>query len=134
MCWMYPRSSYYEHQQRRNRVNAERERLKRRIVSLHEVSRGAAGARTLSASLRAEGESVGRFKAGRLMREAGISSSSHASIATVWPTMSRMSCQIIWIGNSVSQCPIKSGAVMLPISGRGDGFTWLWRWFFMPGA
>lgn len=43
-------------------------------MELHAASRGAAGARTLSAALRAEGEPVGRFKARRLMQEAQISS------------------------------------------------------------
>ncbi len=69
-----PRSSYYDQEKRQTRVDPERERLKARIVELHAASRGAAGARTLSAALRAEGESVGRFKAGRLMKEAQITS------------------------------------------------------------
>lgn len=67
-----PRSSYYEYLERRDHVDTERERLKSRVIALHEASRGAAGARTLSAALRAEGESVGRFKASRLMSEAGL--------------------------------------------------------------
>lgn len=68
------RSSYYYQREREQRVDTERERLKARVVELHQVSRGAAGARTLSAVLRAEGESVGRYKAGRLMAEAGVES------------------------------------------------------------
>ena len=55
-------------------VDPERERLKARIVELHTASRRAAGARTLSAALRAEGESVGRYKTARLMAEAGVES------------------------------------------------------------
>jgi len=69
-----PRSSYYHREHRQDRHDPERERLKRRVVALHKASRGAAGARTLSAALRAEREAVGRFKARRLMQEAGIAS------------------------------------------------------------
>lgn len=48
--------------------------MRARVVDLHRESRGAAGARTLSASLQAAGHAVGRYKARRLMREAGIAS------------------------------------------------------------
>ncbi len=68
------RSSYYSQLQSRVRIDPERERLRARAVALHQGSRGAAGARTLSAALKAEGESVGRYKAGRLMTEAGLES------------------------------------------------------------
>lgn len=67
-----PRSSYYAAQKRAGRVDAERARLRARVVELHAASRGSAGSRTLSAALRSEGESVGRDKARRLMREAGL--------------------------------------------------------------
>jgi putative transposase len=68
------RSSYYSHQNQQHRTDPEREALKARIVRLHRESRGAAGARTLSASLRDGGIPVGRYKARRLMREANIES------------------------------------------------------------
>jgi putative transposase len=45
------------------------------MVELHAQSRRAAGARTLAAALRREGFSVGRFLAGRLMKEAQLVSS-----------------------------------------------------------
>jgi putative transposase len=38
------------------------------------MGRGSAGARTLSTLLRKEGKEVGRYKAGKLMKEAGLSS------------------------------------------------------------
>ena len=41
---------------------------------IHADSRGAAGARTISATLRAEGEKVGRYKAARLMKECRVAS------------------------------------------------------------
>jgi putative transposase len=63
----FPRSSYYHGQQHQRRVDVDRERLKAKVVSLHAASRGAAGSRTLSAALRAEGETVGRYKTRRLM-------------------------------------------------------------------
>lgn len=55
-------------------MDPERERLRARVVELHEASRCAAGARSLSASLRLEGEVVGRYKTARLMAEAGVES------------------------------------------------------------
>jgi putative transposase len=68
------RSSYYYRAQRAKTVDTARERLKARVVELHAASRGAAGARTLSAALKSEGEAVGRYKAASLMMEAGIES------------------------------------------------------------
>ena len=44
------------------------------MKELHSQSRGAAGARTLSGALRAEGKAVGRYKAARLMKECGVES------------------------------------------------------------
>lgn len=68
------RSSYYYRRQCEARADPARERLKARVIELHQASRGAAGARSLSAALKREGESVGRYKAGRLMAEAGVTS------------------------------------------------------------
>lgn len=68
------RSSLYYQRERRTRKNPERERLKARVVALHQASRGAAGARTLAGALKVEGEAVGRYKARRLMAEAGLKS------------------------------------------------------------
>ena len=66
------RSSYY-HRRGRQRVTCPaRDCLRSRVVALHRASRGAAGARTLAAQLTAEGEAVGRYKAARLMCEAGV--------------------------------------------------------------
>jgi len=66
------RSSYYQQRSRQARRNPRRDRLRARLVVLHERSRGSAGARTLAAALRSEGQAVGRYKAARLMREAGV--------------------------------------------------------------
>ena len=66
------RSSYYHRRQRRRVICPLRQRLRARVAQLHRASRGAAGARTLAAQLRGEGESVGRYQAARLMREAGL--------------------------------------------------------------
>jgi putative transposase len=76
MCQVFEinRSSFYYQTKRANTVDPERERLKTRTIELYEASRGSAGARTLSAALTSEGESVGRFKAASLMAEAGIES------------------------------------------------------------
>lgn len=69
-----PRSSVYGARERTEALDPERVRLRARITSLHAESRAAAGTRTLSAQLKAAGESVGRFKARSLMRECGLES------------------------------------------------------------
>ena len=67
------RSSYYAQCERARRPpDMRREGLKVQVKALHATSRGAAGARTISALLKAQGEAVGRYKAGRLMAEAGV--------------------------------------------------------------
>ncbi|WP_340618198.1 IS3 family transposase [Xenorhabdus entomophaga] len=48
--------------------------LRCRVRELHEESRGASGSRTLSTLLKAEGKSVGRYLARRLMQECGLES------------------------------------------------------------
>lgn len=72
------RSSYYYQCQQRGRVDADRDQVRARVVQLHAVSRGAAGARTLSEALKAEGTEIGRFKAARLMAEANLVSKQAA--------------------------------------------------------
>lgn len=71
------RSSFYARHRRRDRVNNRREELRRVATQLHVESRGAAGARTLSGSLRSRGWPVGRWLARRLMVEAGLRSRQH---------------------------------------------------------
>ena len=68
------RSSYNYHRHHRSKINPERERLKAEVIEIHQTSRGAAGSRTISGKLKAEGEPVGRYKARSLMREAGLES------------------------------------------------------------
>ena len=58
------RSRYYDAMARRNRVDTVREQLRAQVVHIHTRSRGAAGARTVSAALRASGFAVGRYMAG----------------------------------------------------------------------
>ena len=55
-----------------SRIKPERERLKLRVKEIHTASRGAAGARSISGMLKLQGESVGRYKAASLMKEAGL--------------------------------------------------------------
>lgn len=62
-----PRSTYYSYQQRKDTVNTERERLKARVISLHQASRQAAGSRTLTGQLKQQGERIGRYKVRRLI-------------------------------------------------------------------
>ncbi len=68
------RSGYYAAMARRDHVDEQREHLHEVVKKLHEESRGSAGARSISAGLRAEGHVVGRYKASRLMVETGLSS------------------------------------------------------------
>jgi putative transposase len=68
------RSSFYDGKAQRDRVDAKREQLREKVVSIHEESRGSAGARTVSAIFREEGFDVGRFMARSLMKEANVAS------------------------------------------------------------
>lgn len=67
-----PRSSYQYRCQQVKRIDTERERLKDRVKEIHLASRGAAGARSISGMLKQQGESVGRYLAASLMKEAGL--------------------------------------------------------------
>ena len=44
---------------------------------MHHASRGAAGSRTLASQLKQQGESIGRYKARSLMKEAALSSTQY---------------------------------------------------------
>ena len=68
------RSRYYAALARRNRVDTVRQQLREQVMRIHARSRGAAGARTVFAELRASGFAVGRYRAGSLMEEAGVAS------------------------------------------------------------
>ncbi len=67
-----PRSSYHYALQRRGVVDAERIRLRDKVVEIHEQSRGAAGARTIAGTLSQDDEKIGRYKAASLMKEEGL--------------------------------------------------------------
>ena len=66
------RSRFYADLARHKRVDAQREQLREEVIRIHQQSRGAAGSRTVSANLRKIGLDVGRYKARRLMQEAGV--------------------------------------------------------------
>lgn len=66
------RSQFYYHKKKQLKGNAERDTLRQRAAELHQMSRCSAGARTLSSMFRQEGKPVGRYKATRLMKEAGL--------------------------------------------------------------
>jgi putative transposase len=74
LCCLFgiPRSSYHYHLKHRRLVRPEREKLTKQAVEIHRDSRGAAGARTIAGQLNQRGETVGRYKAASLMREAGL--------------------------------------------------------------
>lgn len=66
------RSSYAYHRQQIGRVNPVRERLKAKVIRLHQLSRCAAGSRTIAGQLSQAGEPIGRYKVRSLMKEAGL--------------------------------------------------------------
>lgn len=68
------RSVFYDFKQRVNKVDADRINLRAIVKSLFDQSRSSAGARTISAALKLMGHTVGRFKAGSLMKEANLES------------------------------------------------------------
>ncbi|MGR5502022.1 IS3 family transposase [Vibrio sp. DNB22_10_4] len=70
-------SCYYEFKQRKPEAN--RIRLASRIKQLFNMSRGAAGSRTLASMLQSEGFDVGRFKVSKLMQEAELISKQPGS-------------------------------------------------------
>lgn len=66
------RSQFYYRKKRQQKDDKARDALRQKATELHRMSRGSAGARTLSSMLRQEGHQVGRYKAASLMKEAGI--------------------------------------------------------------
>ncbi|HDN9576896.1 TPA: IS3 family transposase, partial [Aeromonas salmonicida] len=68
------RSSYYAFIGKPKGPSPERCRLRAKVLALHQESRGATGARVISAALKRDGESVGRYLAGRLMAELALES------------------------------------------------------------
>jgi putative transposase len=66
------RSTYQYHCQQRHRVDPADERLKQKVMQIYQESRGAAGSRTISGTLKQQGELVGRYKARRLMKSLGL--------------------------------------------------------------
>lgn len=67
-----PRSSYYGYCRSKARVDVKRLDLKAQVWQVFTISRGSAGARTISKALQTEGTDVGRFLAGQLMKEQGL--------------------------------------------------------------
>ena len=68
------RSSYSYRRDQADRPNPERDRLKAKVIQVHEASRGAAGSRSIAKKLQQENERIGRYKVASLMTEANIKS------------------------------------------------------------
>lgn len=66
------RSGYYEWRKKKGSVCAEDEKLKVQIRAIHRETRGSYGSRRMAEELQSQGHPVGRYKARRLMREAGV--------------------------------------------------------------
>ena len=66
------RSSYYEHRQKRARVDTRRLEQRAKVKELFVQSRSSAGSRTIMTQMQSEGFNVGRFKVRRLMRELNL--------------------------------------------------------------
>ena len=76
MCDVFrvARSSYHYRVTHKDKINPERERLKKRVLEIHAEGREAPGSRSIAGQLNQEGESVGRAKIVNIMKEAGIKS------------------------------------------------------------
>ena len=74
MCRVFGinRSSYHYQKSHDGQACQAREKLRAEAVKIHEISRGSAGARTISGQLKNQGEVVGRYMARSLMKEAGL--------------------------------------------------------------
>lgn len=68
------RSSFNYYRQHKNKINPNEQQLKIKIQQHFEESRQAAGSRTIYRSLQNKGETIGRYKVRRLMREMGLES------------------------------------------------------------
>ena len=66
------RSSYNYYCRHANTVKPERARLRAKVISIHQGSRGSAGSRTIAGTLKLQGEVVGRYQVRSLMKEAGL--------------------------------------------------------------
>jgi putative transposase len=69
-----PRSTYYGYRNRKRKIDGERIRLRIKVAEIFNISRQSAGSRTIVDRMREEGESIGRFKVRRLMKEARLES------------------------------------------------------------
>ena len=69
-----PHSTYYSHRKAQSRINVERERLKAKVVQMHQASGQSAGSRTIAGQLKHQGEQIGRYRVRSLMKEAHLSS------------------------------------------------------------
>lgn len=67
-----PRSTYYYRRSVCHRSDPERDQLRQMACDVFRQCRQSAGARTIAGALCDAGHAVGRFLAGRLMREAGL--------------------------------------------------------------
>ena len=67
-----PRSTYYGYRNRKRRIDSDRIRLRIKVAEIFNISRQSAGSRTIVDRMREEGESIGRFKVRRLMKEARL--------------------------------------------------------------
>ena len=71
---MMKRSSFNYYRQQKNKINAKEKQLKIKVKQYFDESRQAAGSRTIYRSLQNKGETIGRYKVRRLMREMGLES------------------------------------------------------------
>jgi len=73
-CFSISRSTYQSHCKARLVANDERKRLSEKVKLIHRDSRGAAGTRTIAGMLKADNESIGRYKVRSIMREHNLES------------------------------------------------------------
>ena len=67
------RSGYYAYKRRQARPeHSSRQKLLLKVRAIHSMSEQTYGSRRISESLRTDGDNIGRYRARRLMREAGV--------------------------------------------------------------
>jgi putative transposase len=66
------RSTYQYHCKQVNKTSNHEEALRQKVQQIYTDSRGSAGSRVVSGMLKQQGESVGRYKARRLMKSLGL--------------------------------------------------------------
>ena len=84
------RSSYKYWINRPEKPDGRRAVLRSQVLELHGISHGSAGARSIAAMATQRGYQMGRWLAGRLMKELGLASCTGISVAVMSTLLSQI--------------------------------------------